>query len=156
MQLIIVASGRWKAGIKPLPERLLYEQYASRIRSSIKLLEIEEKKKYKINILKKREGKLLLDQVPDGAVIVALDEVGRTLKSVEFAKKLSNWRDFGEKYIVFLIGGPDGLDDVVKERAQLVMSFGNITWPHLLVRGMLAEQIFRAECINSGHPYHRE
>ena len=156
MRLIIAASGRWKAGNKSIPERVLYDHYAGRIRCPLELLEIEEKKKYEINTLKKREGKLLLDLVPDGAVIVALDEAGKALKSAEFAIKLANLRDDGEKCIIFMIGGPNGLDDVVKERARLVMSFGTLTWPHLLVRGMLAEQIYRTECILSGHPYHRE
>jgi 23S rRNA (pseudouridine1915-N3)-methyltransferase len=155
MRLIIATIGRWKTGNKSAPEQILYERYATRIRASIELREIEEKKKYKANALKKREGELLLSQVPDGAVIVALDEEGIALNSETFAKKMANWGYDGEKCIVFMIGGPDGLDKFIKERASLVLSFGNLTWPHLLVRGMLAEQIYRTECILNGHPYHR-
>jgi|TARA_B110000438_G_C15703581_1_gene602136 23S rRNA (pseudouridine1915-N3)-methyltransferase len=155
MRLIIATIGRWKTGNKLAPEQILYERYASRIRSSIELREIEEKKKYKANTLKKREGELLISQVPDGAVIVALDEEGIALSSMAFANKMANWSFDGKKCIVFMIGGPDGLDKIIKERASLVLSLGNLTWPHLLVRGMLAEQIYRTECILNRHPYHR-
>ena len=155
MRLIIATIGRWKTGNKLAPEQILYERYASRIHTSIELREVEEKKQHKTKILKKREGELLLAQVPDGAVIVALDEEGKPLNSKNFAQKLANWRIDGQKCIIFMIGGPDGLDKMIKERANLVLSLGNLTWPHLLVRGMLAEQIYRSECILMGHPYHR-
>jgi 23S rRNA (pseudouridine1915-N3)-methyltransferase len=156
MRLIIAAAGRWKAGNKAAPERALYDHYAGRIRFPLELREIEEKKKLKPNALKKREAELLLAQAPGGAVIVALDETGKAQTSTRFAKKLGAWRDDGEGCVVFIIGGANGLDDEVRKRARLVMSFGTMTWPHLLARGMLAEQIYRAECIFSGHPYHRE
>ncbi len=156
MRIILAASGRWKSGKQTTPERILYDHYASRIRFSLELREIEEKKNIDKKMLKKRESDLLFSQVPDGAVIVALDQTGKPIKSIEFARKLENWRDQGTKCVVFMIGGPDGLDELVKKRAQFIMSLGNLTWPHLLVRGMLIEQIFRAECILSGHPYHRE
>ena len=156
MRLIIAAAGRWKAGNKAAPERALYDHYAGRIRFPLELREIEEKKKLKPNALKKREAELLLAQAPGGAVIVALDETGKAQTSTGFAKKLGAWRDDGEGCVVFIIGGADGLDEAVRKRARLVMSFGTMAWPHLLARGMLAEQIYRAECIFSGHPYHRE
>ncbi len=159
MRLLIAAAGRWKAGGKTGgksgPERALFEHYAGRIAFALELREIEEKKKLKPQALKKREGELLLAQVPDGAVVVALDEAGKTLSSAAFAKKLGCWRDEARD-VVFLIGGADGLDGSVKKRADLVISFGSQTWPHLLVRGLLAEQVYRAECILSGHPYHRD
>ena len=155
MRLIIATIGHWKTGNKLTPEQILYERYAERIRASLELREIEEKRQYEANILKKREGELLLAQVPDGAMIVALDEEGKALNSKLFAKTLSNWQVDGEKCIIFMIGGPGGLDEMVKQRANLVLSFGSLTWPHLLVRGMLAEQIYRTECILNGHPYHR-
>ena len=156
MRLIIAAAGRWKAGNKAAPERALYDHYAGRIRLPLELWEIEEKKKLKPDALKRREGELLLAHAPDGAVIVALDELGKSQTSAQFARKLGTWRDDAEGCVVFLIGGADGLDDAVRIRARLVMSFGTMTWPHLLARGMLAEQIYRAECILAGHPYHRE
>lgn len=156
MRLIIAAAGRWKSGGKAAPERTLYDHYAGRIRFSLELREIEEKKKLKPDALKRREAELLLAQAPGGAVIVALDETGKAQTSAQFAKKLGIWRDEGEHDVVFIIGGADGLGDEVRKRARLVMSFGTMTWPHLLTRGMLAEQIYRAECILAGHPYHRE
>ena len=155
MRLLIAACGGWKAGGKAGPERDLYEHFAKRIIFPLELKEIEEKKKLKPDLLKRREADLLLAKVPDGAVVVALDEGGKTLSSTAFAKKLGAWRDGGIKHLVFLIGGADGLDDTVRKRADLVLGLGPMTWPHLLVRGMLAEQIYRAQCILAGHPYHR-
>ncbi len=151
MRLLIAAAGKWKSG----PERALFEHYAGRIAFALELREIEEKKKLKPDLLKRREGELLLAQVPAGAIIVALDEGGKTLSSPAFAEKIGRWRDEARD-VVFLIGGADGLDEAVKKRADLVIGFGSQTWPHLLVRAMLAEQIYRAECILSGHPYHRD
>ena len=95
-------------------------------------------------------------QAPVGAVIVALDEKAKPLTSAGLAKKLGAWRDDGVKDVAFMIGGAGGLDAMVKKRADLSISFGAVTWPHLLTRGLLAEQIYRAESILSGHPYHRE
>lgn len=151
MRLVIVAAGSWKRG----PERDLYDHYAKRITFPLQLLEIEEKKKLKPAALKAREGELSLAKVPDGAVLITLDEGGRTLSSAAFAKKLGNWRDEARD-VAFLIGGAGGLDEAVKKRADLVLGLGPMTWPHLLVRGMLAEQIYRAQSILAGHPYHRE
>ena len=151
MRLVVAAVGRCKTG----PERALFEHYARRITFPLELKEVEEKKKLKPAALKRREGELLLAQAPDGAVIVALDETGKELSSAAFADRLGRWRDDGIKDVVFLIGGAEGLDDTVKKRADLVVGFGSQTWPHLLVRGMLAEQVYRAQCILSGHPYHR-
>ena len=151
MRLVVAAVGRCKTGL----ERALFEHYARRITFPLELKEVEEKKKLKPAALKRREGELLLAQAPDGAVIVALDETGKELSSAAFADRLGRWRDDGIKDVVFLIGGAEGLDDTVKKRADLVVGFGSQTWPHLLVRGMLAEQVYRAQCILSGHPYHR-
>ena len=160
MRLRIAACGRWKTGGKgggkTGPERALYDHYAGRITLPLELREIEEKKKLSAGALKKRQGELLLAQIPDGAVAVALDERGKTLTSPAFSEKLGRWRDDGIKDIVFVIGGADGLDAAVLKRADLVIGFGAQTWPHLLVRGMLAEQIYRAQSILAGHPYHRQ
>ena len=101
------------------------------------------------------EGRQLLAAVPDGAVLVALDERGEELTSEAFAARLGRWRDDGERAAAFAIGGADGLAAPVRERARLVLALGRMTWPHLLVRVMLAEQLYRATTILSGHPYHR-
>ena len=142
---------RGKAG----PERALFEHYARRITLPFDLKEVEEKKRLKPAPLKKREAGLLLAQAPKDAVIVALDEKGKALSSTQLAQELGRWRDDGAKHVVFMIGGAEGLDESVRERARLVLSLGPMTWPHMLVRPMLAEQIYRAQCILSGHPYHR-
>jgi 23S rRNA (pseudouridine1915-N3)-methyltransferase len=159
MRLVVAAAGRWKAGGKSGgkagPERALFEHYARRITLPFELKEIEEKKRFKPAALKKREGELLLAQAPEGAVIVALDEGGKALSSAAFADKLRGWQMDGVKHVVFMIGGSEGLDEAVKKRADLVIGLGPMTWPHLLVRGMLAEQVYRAQCILSNHPYHR-
>lgn len=91
----------------------------------------------------------------DGFVI-AMDERGRSIASVEFSRLLAKWRDADETRVTFLIGGSDGLPADTKARARMTLAFGTQTWPHLLVRSMLAEQIYRAITILSGHPYHRE
>ena len=152
MRLVVAAVGRWKAG----PERALFEHYAGRITLPFDLKEVEEKKRLKPAPLKKREAGLLLAQAPKDAVIVALDGKGKALSSTQFAKQLGHWRDDGARHVVFMIGGPGGLDARVRKRADLRLSFGAVTWPHLLIRGLLAEQIYRVQCILSGHPYHRE
>ena len=101
------------------------------------------------------EGPELLAAVPPGAVVVALDGRGRDLTSEAFADQLGRWRDEGTRAVAFLIGGADGLGPAVRERASLVLSLGSMTWPHMLVRAMLAEQLYRATTILAGHPYHR-
>lgn len=151
MRLLLVAVGRAKAG----PERALYEQYARRLTWPFALREVEEKRPLPAEDLKAREAELLLAAVPKGAVVVALDERGRTLSSPAFAEQLRTWRDSGRAEAAFLIGGADGHGEAVRRRADLLLSLGAMTWPHMLVRGMLAEQLYRAQAILAGHPYHR-
>lgn len=91
-----------------------------------------------------------------GTIAVALDERGAALSSTALAEKLGKWRDDGVREVRFLIGGADGHDDATRASAELVLGFGPATWPHLLVRAMLAEQLYRATSILAGHPYHRE
>ena len=152
MRTHLIAVGRMKPG----PERVLYEHYAARLNPAPEMREVEEKRNLPSAKLKVREGELLIGAVPDGAHVVALDEKGRTLASTAFAEKLGAWRDEGVRDVAFVIGGADGLDQSVLKRANLVLSLGDMTWPHMLVRGLLAEQLYRANAILSGHPYHRE
>ena len=151
MRTHIVAVGRLKHGA----EASLYEHFADRVRPQIQLHEVEDRNANDKS-RRKREAELITAAIPDGATIVALDETGRNLTSREFAKRLSHWRDTGTNELVFIIGGADGLTDEIRNKATLVMSFGKSTWPHLLVRGMLAEQLYRAQQIHAGHPYHRD
>jgi 23S rRNA (pseudouridine1915-N3)-methyltransferase len=95
-------------------------------------------------------------KIDPASVIIALDERGEALSSVAFAKRLEAWRDGGKREARFLIGAADGLSDEERQSADLLLSFGSATWPHLLARAMLAEQLFRATSILAHHPYHRE
>lgn len=151
MRVHIVAVGRARRG----PEKALFDAYAERIRWPFKLHEVEEKRPLSGAELKAREADLLLGAIPDGAVVVALDERGKALGSEELAARVGQWRDDGRGDLVFVIGGADGLDERVRARADLSLCFGKLTWPHMLVRGMLAEQVYRCQQILAGHPYHR-
>ncbi len=152
MRLWIAAVGR--AGRAASSD--VYEDYARRLTWPLELREVELRPAPPPQKRKIREAEKLLAAAPTGAVLVALYEKGKTLSSRDFALKLGAWRDDGVADIAFLIGGADGLDPSVKEKAALVLSLGPMTWPHLLVRGMLAEQFYRAQSILTGHPYHRK
>jgi len=148
----IIAVGRAGQG----PERALFERFAARLSPPPVLREVQEKRSLTPVELMEREGRLLLDAVPKGAAVVAMDEKGKTLSSNALAVKIGEWRDRGVHDLAFLIGGANGLDDKVLGRVDLALSLGPMTWPHMLARGLLAEQLYRAQCILSGHPYHRE
>ena len=152
MQNLIVAVGRWKAG----PEKALYELYEKRVQPTLKLKEVEEKRRLSRAELTRLEGQLLLGAVPDGARIVVLDGIGKGLSSRVLAETLGRWRDDGVRSAAFLIGGADGHGQTTLQRADLKLSLGPQTWPHMMVRAMLAEQLYRTQTILSGHPYHRE
>jgi len=151
MRILLVAVGRSRNG----PERDLYRHYAARLKWPMTLKEVEVKERLPPESLKAREGELLLAALPEDAAAVALDESGALLDSASLARRLGQWRDRGTGTVAFLIGGADGLDETVRQRADLVLSLGRVTWPHLLVRGLLAEQLYRAQQILAGHPYHR-
>ena len=151
MKLTIAAVGRAGRG----PERDLYEHYAGRVRWPLTLREVEEKKKLPPAQLILREGELLLGAVPPRAVLVALDRRGKVLDSAALAERLRRWRDDGVADVAFLIGGADGHGESLLKKSSLTLSFGAMTWPHLLARAMLAEQIYRAQQLLAGHPYHR-
>jgi len=125
------------------PEADLVDRYLKRISWPTRLTELPE-----------RGGKI--PDLPPNAVRVVLDERGKALKSTELAEKLEAWRDDGKREARFLIGAADGHDDQERSEADLLLSFGPATWPHLLARAMLAEQLFRATSILANHPYHRE
>ena len=151
MKLLIAAIGRAARG----PERDLYEHYAARIRWPLVLRELEEKRKLPPTQMIERESELLLAAAPAKAVLVALDRRGKVLDSGAFAARLARWRDDSVSDIAFLIGGADGHPEPLLKRAALVISFGAMTWPHLRARAMLAEQLYRAQQLLAGHPYHR-
>lgn len=156
MRITLAAVGRAKAG----PARELYDTYAARLRSGplgpMTLREVEERRPLDPDQLRRREADLLLGAIPRGARLIALDERGKTLSSNDFARLLGRWRDDGIQDLAVAVGGAEGLDDSVRRAADLVLSLGPMTWPHLMVRALLAEQLYRANCILTGHPYHRD
>ncbi len=133
----------------------LMENYKKRINWKLTIYELESKhsdpKKSQ-----KDEGEKILKHIDNQAVVIILDERGDGLKSLDFAKTLENFKHGGENHIQFIIGGADGLTQNVRDKADMFLSFGQQTWPHLLARVMLLEQIYRAQQIIAGHPYHRE
>jgi 23S rRNA (pseudouridine1915-N3)-methyltransferase len=151
VHIFVAAIGKAKPGA----ERDLFTSYVARLPWRVDVKEIEIKKEMAVDVRRTREGEALLAVVPDGARIVALDERGRSDTSEAFAKRLGVWRDDGARGVAFLIGGADGLDEALRKRADLILSLGALTWPHMLVRALLAEQLYRAHTILTGHPYHR-
>ena len=155
MRITVAAVGRARKG----PERALYDLYAGRLSASslasLTLKEVEERRPLPPDRLKRREAELLLAAIPEGASLYALDAGGRTLTSEAFAERLQAAREAGVQDLAFVVGGAEGLDPQVLERAGFVLSLGPMTWPHLLVRALLAEQLYRAQSILTGHPYHR-
>ena len=152
MRLTLIAVGRSKKG----PEQELFASYQKRTRPNLELIEVEEKRRLSDAELMAREAELILAKVTDSAYVVALDERGKTMKSRDFANFLTTEQDNGCRDMVFVIGGANGLTPQVRARANKLLSFGVQTWPHMLVRGMLAEQLYRAQSIQAGHPYHRD
>jgi 23S rRNA (pseudouridine1915-N3)-methyltransferase len=152
MRILIAAVGRAGRG----PAAQVFEHYRGRSRWPVEIKEVEERRKLPPADLKAREAALLLAALPASGVVrvIALDETGDELSSAKFAERLGRWRDQGVDTVAFLIGGAYGHGPAIAERADLVLSLGRMTWPHLLVRGMLAEQIYRAQQILAGHPYH--
>lgn len=147
--LRVIAIGR----LKDTPEAALFTRYAARMRPKLTVTEIAEARGAAAEI-KRREGEALLAALPDAAFTVALDQGGDTPDSARFAMLVDRWLTFGRP-VCFLIGGAEGLDGPVLARADFVLSLGAMTWPHFLARAMLAEQLYRARSITSGHPYHR-
>ncbi len=152
MRITLAAVGRNKAGAT----KELYELYAARLRWRITLKEVEERRPLPAGALKEQEGELLLAALPRGAKVIALDEGGKEMTSRDFAALLGRWQDEGVADLAFMIGGADGLSEDARQAADVILSLGRMTWPHMLVRGLLAEQLFRAESILAGHPYHRD
>ena len=153
MHISIIAVGRMQRG----PEHTLMDDYLRRLPWKTSITEIDIKKQAaNAEERKAREAERLLAAVPDGAALVVLDEHGKALTSRQLAGKIDDWQSTGYSHIAFMIGGADGLHSSVLNRADLKLAFGALTWPHMMVRAMISEQIYRAWSINAGHPYHRD
>ncbi len=158
MRLLVAAVGRLKSGA----ERDLAERYRDRACKAgraigirdIEIVEIKESRAGDLARRRLEEAIALANLIPEGAVMVALDERGESLDSASIAGEIRAWRDSGRETVAFVIGGADGLGDEIRRRADLCVAFGTATWPHQLVRVMLLEQIYRAVTILAGHPYH--
>ena len=133
----------------------LIERYLARLPWAVEIRELEAKGADPAR-RRAEEGRAILAAVPPDVPLVALDERGTLLSSRAFAERLGSWRDEGRRAVAFAIGGPDGLDPAVRERADLVLALGRLTLPHELARLVLVEQLYRAHSILAGHPYHRE
>ncbi len=135
------------------PNSALFARYNARLKPKFAVTEIAEARGSPTEI-KRREGAALLAAVSDHAYVVLLDQAGQALDSMELARSLERWLALGRP-LCFLIGGAEGLNAPVLARADYVLSLGPLTWPHFMVRAMLAEQVYRARSIAAGHPYHR-
>ena len=159
MRLTIAAVGRSRES----PEQALTDLYLERARaiapklgiSKLDLVIVDTSRAAAPDARMKEEAEKLSQKLPAGAHLIALDEAGRAMSSEIFAKRLRQLADTGTRDLAFIIGGPDGLSPSLRDGAAERLAFGPQTWPHLLVRAMLAEQIYRAFAILSGHPYHR-
>lgn len=155
MRVHICAVGRLRKG----PERDLYDDYLTRFDRTgralalgpAQLIEVEDKKGGGMPA----EAALLERAIPTGSLICVMDERGKVQSSPEFADMLGQWRDQGRQDVAFVIGGADGIGPNLRDRADAALSFGKMVWPHMLVRVMLAEQLYRAASILSNGPYHR-
>jgi 23S rRNA (pseudouridine1915-N3)-methyltransferase len=145
----LIAIGRLRGG----PEFELFDRYNTRLRPRLTVVELPEERGT-ASVVKRKEGAALLAGVPKEAFLVPLDPGGHVLDSEAFAVRLGRWTGLSRP-ICFLIGGAEGLDGPVIDRAGYVLSLGAMTWPHFLARAMLAEQLYRAQAIAQGHPYHR-
>lgn len=145
LNIDIIAVGRMRSGA--VSE--LWNEYSKRLKWTVKLMEIEGRNAVD-------EHKKLAEKIDERAFIFALDEKGKSLRSTEFAVRLDKLAIEGRNHIQFVIGGADGLSENLRKKAGFLLSFGSQTWPHMLVRVMLMEQIYRAQQIIDGHPYHRE
>ncbi|NOR64219.1 MAG: 23S rRNA (pseudouridine(1915)-N(3))-methyltransferase RlmH [Rhodobacteraceae bacterium] len=155
MKLFLITVGKLRKG----PEADLIKDYLTRFDrigrnmglGPASVIEVEDKK----GGGKAAEAALLAKALPENATLVVLDERGKLLTSPDFANKIAGWRDQGQPNLAFMIGGADGLDASLLNRADLKLSFGKMVWPHMLARVMLTEQLYRAASILSGAPYHR-
>lgn len=155
MRIQVCAVGRLRSG----PERELCDDYLARFGRTgrplglgpAEIREVEDRK----GGGRAAEAALLDRAAPAGAARVVLDERGRVLSSPEFADMLARWRDQGRSDLAIMIGGADGLDPALRKGADMAISFGAMVWPHMLVRVMLSEQLYRAAAILAGTPYHR-
>jgi 23S rRNA (pseudouridine1915-N3)-methyltransferase len=160
MRIVLLSVGRMKQG----PERDLLSRYAERAKALVRgvgltgfeLREIDESRARQPNERKREEAKAIELELAPGARVAVLDERGRSLGSQAFAEEIGRARDNAVAEFVLVIGGPDGVAEALRDKADLCIAYGAATFPHQIVRILAAEQIYRAVTILAGHPYHRQ
>ena len=154
MKITIISIGKFENS----PHRLAFENYLKRMKWDVELRELELKNAHNLSIekIKEGEGKLIAKTIKSGSVVIALDEKGKEFTSQNFAKLISNFALQGDSHLTFLIGGSNGLAPEIINAANLKIALGLMTFPHLMVRAMLMEQLYRAQSIIAGHPYHKD
>ncbi|MCB5203533.1 23S rRNA (pseudouridine(1915)-N(3))-methyltransferase RlmH [Neorhizobium sp. T786] len=159
MRISLFAVGRLKTG----PEKDLASRYLDRFAKTgpavglefVRLVEVPESRASNPDTRKREEAAALDKALPEGSILILLDERGKSLDSENFANTMGRFRDSGKRDLMIAIGGADGLDPDLRGRADAVLNLGAMTWPHQVVRILIAEQLYRAVTILSGHPYHR-
>ncbi len=153
MQINIIAIGKFK---NSSPNKQLFCDYIKKIKCKIKLIEVESKNSGSVSEVKKKEAELIIKNIPKNSKIILLDETGTNLTSKEFAKIIQNFQNQSTQNLSFIIGGANGVSEKIKELANLKISFGQMTFPHMMIRSMIAEQLYRAFLIINNHPYHKD
>ncbi len=151
MKINLIVIGLLKDG----PEHDLIQKYSKRLQWKLNIKQLVVKKNLSSAELKTAEAELIRAALIPGAPVVALDERGQNLTSEQFARKIQKFEVNGVSDLNFCIGGAQGLDETLRMQTEWLISFGALTWPHMLVRGMLLEQLYRAQQILAGHPYHK-
>lgn len=151
MRITLAAVGK----MKPSPEQDLLHAYLKRTPWQITLREVDAKKSLPDAQRILAEADLLREATAGATLKIMLDERGKSLGSEAFARQIGSWQSQGHSHLAFIIGGQDGLHESLRKEAALLLAFGAQTWPHMMVRAMFAEQIYRAHTILTGHPYHR-
>lgn len=152
MKLFVICPGRSKGS----PYHDAIQMYLKRINPAVQVEEIYIKGEKNPSRLNQLENEKIKSLIPQGATIIALDPLGKEMTSPAFANHLQQLKNQSVQQLCFVIGGAEGLSDDIKKAADMTLSFGQATWPHLLARVMLLEQLYRAQQILSGHPYHKE
>ncbi len=151
MKITLIAMGTIKKSV----DLDLFNLYAKRLPWKINVIEKEVKKPQE-SILKQQEAEIILGNIPNGSYVIALDERGKQFTSLEFSTKIQDWQNKGYSHMCFIIGGAFGLDQQVRDKANLLLSLSAMTFPHMLVRGLICEQLYRSYSILNNHPYHKE
>lgn len=154
MKISIISIGKFENS----PHKQVFETYIKRLKWKVELKELDLKNSQNFSVpkIKEGEGALILKALKPSSKLIVLDEDGKQFSSVAFAKMISDFAVAGDSDLSFAIGGSDGLSEEVLKKSNLKISFGKMTFPHLMVRAILAEQLYRAQSIIAGHPYHRE